>query len=51
MTAREAVLAWLEEPPVADPQEGIEEFNQASADALIEWLKEHGFEIVKVRLA
>ena len=48
MTAREAILAWLEEPPVADPREGVEEFNQASADSLIAYLESQGFEIVRV---
>jgi hypothetical protein len=49
--AREVVLAWLEEPPVADPRDGVEEFNQVSADSLIAYLEEHGFEITKMKSA
>ena len=45
----EVVLAWLEEPPVADPRDSIEEFNQVSAESLIAYLEEHGFEIVRMK--
>ena len=50
LSAREVLIAWLEEPPVADPQEGVAQFNQVSADSLIAYLARHGFEIIKSTL-
>ena len=42
--AREAILAWLEAPPVTNPVDA--EFFSVSADALLAWLWTEGFKVV-----
>ena len=42
--AREAILAWLNSPPVASPAE--ETFFAVSADALLAYLYVEGFKVV-----
>ena len=42
--AREAIMAWLDAPPVANPAE--ETFFAVSADALLAYLYVEGFKVV-----
>lgn len=47
--AREAVIAWLAGPPVCpapDSSDGLRDFNEMTADALLAYLWLEGFKIV-----
>jgi len=44
--AREAILAWLEAPPVTNPMDAA--FFSVSADALLAFLWSEGFKVVRL---